>query len=628
LSWTFNPETEEIDYYEAGVTDHGALTGLGDDDHTIYALAGASRVGTISVELNSAINQDVTTDASPTWVTAKLTGLTDGYVPYHVSDATGLANSCLSINNAAAGKISHSGTTPWKEVTITGLSYPSVAYYPLSVNEIYPLTSGCYFDSVNWKWSRSGQAAFRITESIIYGDAYGFAFQVANSPQSHVATDTISTWANGLALSHTDQDIYVGIGYGAGSPPRVNPLSMACLEVVAQTYAQAVFGTNSTNYPGMSFYWTHGAQWIGFDAYYNSLSCSVPVAAGGAITWALGLSVDLDGDVGIGCYLPAARLELEDGGTANTILFKITQDDANVYGLVIGNDTYSTTDTLGLRLSLGSTGSAIVENSGALDLILRAIGTANASDVYLQAEDKIFIEDYAAGTPVTKATWDVINGRLGIGMAPTAGLLQVGDGTNYSELEADGTLKFAGTATVWKDINLGAAQLGQPASGAPSAEKWVDEAGGDTGIYTLAFALNEYVSGSFEMQHDYKEGSDVTFHVHWQGITAPAGGTDNVRWELTYTIARDDNTINAVTVTTSADSAINAQYKMIRTNFTAITGSTGGVDGGNIKIGDQFLFKLKRVAASADEYAGDAYLATCGLHYEIDTVGSRTIGAK
>lgn len=39
------------------------------------------------------IDQNLLQVSSPTFVTAKLTGLTDGYVPYHIDDATGLANS-------------------------------------------------------------------------------------------------------------------------------------------------------------------------------------------------------------------------------------------------------------------------------------------------------------------------------------------------------------------------------------------------------------------------------------------------------------------------------------------------------------------------------------------------------
>ena len=57
------------------------------------------------------------------------------------------------------------------------------------------------------------------------------------------------------------------------------------------------------------------------------------------------------------------------------------------------------------------------------------------------------------------------------------------------------------------------------------------------------------------------------------------------------------------------------------TSFTAITGT-------NFNIGDQFIFTLERIAASADEYGGDALLETVGIHYECDTIGSRAILTK
>ena len=215
----------------------------------------------------------------------------------------------------------------------------------------------------------------------------------------------------------------------------------------------------------------------------------------------------------------------------------------------------------------------------------------------------------------------VISQDYSVDAAPTfGGLTKVGTASNYTTIEADGTLKFTGTATVFKDINMGSAQLGQPASGAPTEEKFFDEAGGDTGIYALAFAVGEYVSGSFELQHDYKEGSNITFHVHWQGKAAPAGGTDNVQWQLEYTVAQQGQTLNATT-TIVIETAYTTQYQLVRSDFPAI-------DGTNFDIGDQFLFKLSRIAASADEYGGDAFLTTCGLHYEIDTIGSRQIVTK
>jgi hypothetical protein len=180
--------------------------------------------------------------------------------------------------------------------------------------------------------------------------------------------------------------------------------------------------------------------------------------------------------------------------------------------------------------------------------------------------------------------------------------------------------------TVYRDINLGAAMLSLPVATQPDEVEIDDEAGNPTGIYTWGFAVNELVSGVFEMQHDYAEGTDITFHIHWGGNDAPTG-VDNVQWQLTYTITRDDNTINAPT-TITVETAYDTQYEWIRSNFAAIDGSTGGVDGGNIHIGDQFFFYLKRIAAVGDAYGGDALVATLGLHYQVNTLGSRQIGTK
>ena len=167
---------------------------------------------------------------------------------------------------------------------------------------------------------------------------------------------------------------------------------------------------------------------------------------------------------------------------------------------------------------------------------------------------------------------------------------------------------------------MGSAMLLRPSSSQPDIDEFKDTNGDDTGIETFAFDTGEKVSGSFEMQHDYKEGSDFVFHIHWQGIAAPAGGTDNVQWQLIYTYGSDDTVLPAVT-TIVVERAFTTQYEFVRSDFPAITGT-------NYIIGDQLLFQLSRISASTDEYAGDALIATVGVHYQIDTIGSRLIGTK
>ncbi len=62
----------------------------------------AVRLGDVS-SLLAYLDQAVLTTSSPTFVTVKLTGLTDGYVPYHVNGATGLANSPIFTDGTSIG---------------------------------------------------------------------------------------------------------------------------------------------------------------------------------------------------------------------------------------------------------------------------------------------------------------------------------------------------------------------------------------------------------------------------------------------------------------------------------------------------------------------------------------------
>ena len=71
------------------------------------------------------------------------------------------------------------------------------------------------------------------------------------------------------------------------------------------------------------------------------------------------------GDFGIGTSTPVARLEIEDDGTSNSMLLKLTVDDTNVYGMVFGNDTFSTTDTDGGQHILSNDGTYIIRTIGA-----------------------------------------------------------------------------------------------------------------------------------------------------------------------------------------------------------------------------------------------------------------------
>ena len=235
------------------------------------------------------------------------------------------------------------------------------------------------------------------------------------------------------------------------------------------------------------------------------------------------------------------------------------------------------------------------------DLSRLASGTAQGQLAFWDAEKEQWV-------PLEEIFWD-----------DTAKTLRIGDATDNLTVEADGTIVFNGTATVWNDVNIGAGTLSGPPGLQPGIVNFVDENGADTGIATFGLAVGEGLSGSLEIPHSYKEGSDIFFHVHWQGIAAPTG-TDNVKFQLTYTVGQFETTLNAATVIT-LETAFDTQYESKRSDFAAITGI-------NFDMGNQFLFTLERVVADGDAYGGEALLGTIGVHFEEDTVGSRQIATK
>jgi len=117
------------------------------------------------------------------------------------------------------------------------------------------------------------------------------------------------------------------------------------------------------------------------------------------------VTVDSDGNVGISTDAPNARFEIEDAGTSQAVLQKITADNANVYGLVIGNDTYSTSDIDGLRMFTNNSGLARIQAVGtSSQLVLGAVG---GDDITINSSGGVEFANnvgFFATTPVAQAT--------------------------------------------------------------------------------------------------------------------------------------------------------------------------------------------------------------------------------
>lgn len=130
----------------------------------------------------------------------------------------------------------------------------------------------------------------------------------------------------------------------------------------------------------------------------------------------------------------------------------------------------------------------------------------------------------------------------------------------------------------------------------------------------------EAVHDHRELNHNYKEGTDLSFHIHWCPTTAGAG---NVKWNLEYYITARNGSGTKATGTLSVVVATSG------TAWDTIGTVIGVVSGTNLEIADQISLRLYRDPGDAqDTYASDAAVKTYGYHYQLNTIGSRTITTK
>jgi hypothetical protein len=233
---------------------------------------------------------------------------------------------------------------------------------------------------------------------------------------------------------------------------------------------------------------------------------------------------------------------------------------------------------------------------------------------FLGADLKTLYNDYVRrdGTLGLTGEWDV-DGQNIIGIANLlAATAKFGTSVDNTEFLSDGTQVLNGEATVWKDSNFGAISLGTGAS-APDRIAW---RGGD--IQTRAFdgnAILEQVYWGDEIQHDYKDGTDLVVHIHWAPVNANAG---DVKWFVDYTVEEGGNISSGTLSVVSTAPGVAWQEQRV---------DIGTISGTGVTFGHQLGFRLYRDPSDAeDTYGSDAAISfTVGYHYEIDRIGSRNI---
>ena len=223
---------------------------------------------------------------------------------------------------------------------------------------------------------------------------------------------------------------------------------------------------------------------------------------------------------------------------------------------------------------------------------------------------KIFVYDYDAGAylPLLR-DGDGVYINLSSG-----GETYVGGIDDYTKFEADGTMEMNGDATVWEDLNFDPDR-----SGGAVATRPVEVIINNVVHSEFDSGNNEYCGGVEELPHHYKLGTTLYPHIHLFLKNGEAVGTTGVTftfyWELRQSTGTTSGSVPLAATSVQLGTTAGANKLDIYDN----TGFAGSAE-----LGAQLAVTIARTAGDA----GDIVVTTYGVHYEIDTIGSRSLMSK
>jgi len=364
-----------------------------------------------------------------------------------------------------------------------------------------------------------------------------------------------------------------------------------------------------------------------------------------------------NGNVGIGTTSPTAVLHLKAGtATANTTPLKFTSgtsmttpeagameyDGTNLYFTpsTVRKTIAFTSDIPSLTGYVTYTGAnANVDlgnhtlkaaTSGFYNIALFGYNSTDGIGVKGGSENGIGVKGVSTfGTGVYGGVAEIGNGvqgyaQIGSGYGVVGNTAYFGDATNRTIFTDNGTLKMEGTATVFDDIQFKISSGKVSATNAPTWSAF--------GPYLseYSFATDDFIDlAAEEFVHEWKEGSPVELHIHWATGSTDYIAGDRVQWKVCYswcnmtTTAPHNSFTNFVNVYVEhVFSTTVTARSHIYSSFGSFT-PTGGLIGAQIKV------RLYRIAKTAGTNpSSNPYPLQIGMHYQKDTLGSRTTTGK
>jgi hypothetical protein len=169
--------------------------------------------------------------------------------------------------------------------------------------------------------------------------------------------------------------------------------------------------------------------------------------------------------------------------------------------------------------------------------------------------------------------------------------------------------------TVWDDLTFGISAVKVGGINDPTFEVFKTNGAGSTGVYCYQFSPNsrQEVFFSVQLPHTFKEGSDVSPHVHWSPLTTETG---TVVWGLEYTIANFGETYGNTLVDTIISSAHTTAFAHQIVDFPDIASTSRTVSA-------VYMCRMYRDATSTDDtYPSKVALLAVDFHVQKNKLGT------
>jgi hypothetical protein len=203
-----------------------------------------------------------------------------------------------------------------------------------------------------------------------------------------------------------------------------------------------------------------------------------------------------------------------------------------------------------------------------------------------------------------------------------SGNTRIGDGTNNTYIESDGSLSYEGSATRFEDLRVPMSSTRRGAAEDPLYSVFRNDGTGSVGVYGSWFRTNQTEDLFFEVQmpHGWKEGSTIYPHIHWSPKTDTGG--NKVRWGFEFIWVNVGGTFANTTVVYAEDpippiGSSPTAYQHVISEFPSI-------DGTGQTLSSMLVCRVFRDGTHAnDSYNNSALMLQFDFHYEIDADGSR-----